>query len=166
MFLAHKRTQIYARGLVELRVKSIRLLVWKSAQTLVDLSFKCRAGLSCNCTKETSERVSLCQIKVSVKANPVILFLVPLHLFVSCRSSFSSSSSSHLALWIWAASMSGSPLFSPSLFRSVKKNFFILRATTAVIPSPQRVSASSRERKWCVRMRLYPPVIWSDVRLR
>lgn len=71
---------------------------WKVGQASPAMAVKSNWG---------SEGVSPCWIKASVKANPVILFLVSLHLFVShCSASSSSSSSSpHMALWIWATRM-------------------------------------------------------------
>lgn len=152
---------------------------------------KSSTSLSCNSSKEQlREWVPPCSMKVSVKANPVILFLVPLTSL--SLASASSSSSSFLFIFtllssvdlghryvgftfLTACTFSSSSLFPHFSFLSIHSSLpfcrkfysFIATLTTSnVISGPRRVSASSKERKWCVRMFLYLPVIWSDARLR
>lgn len=85
-------------------------------------------------------------IKVSVKANPVILFLVSLHLPVSCQPTPSSSSPCS-APRIWATDMKASPFsvykFSPltsvyhsSRFSQFRPHFCSVKSFASCFPTP------------------------------
>lgn len=114
----------------------------------------------------SSLNVALCfrcphLLQVSIKANPFVLFLVCLHLFVYLLS---------YPLW------NPSALYSLSLFPLSCFLRALLSTQAALLHpclhqrpvlllGPRSVLASFRERKWSVRKCFYQQVIWYDVRL-